>query len=148
MTGPYVVENTDGLFVASFATELLARFFVEEGTGHYRFRTPADAQGEAVERHPYSLLQAAIHADPGYAWALFCNIAVPIMDAADVSHEVANETGAHLMQHLFEYDITAHEYYQYGKSGAQSYAEFRIEADREEDAALLQPTQQENSRGE
>jgi hypothetical protein len=33
-----VVENTDGEFVASFATKLLADFFVEEGSGCYRHR--------------------------------------------------------------------------------------------------------------
>lgn len=37
-TGSYVVENTDGVFVASFATKLLADFFVEEGSGCYRHR--------------------------------------------------------------------------------------------------------------
>lgn len=32
----YIVENTDGEFVASFSTRLLADFFVEEGNGCYR----------------------------------------------------------------------------------------------------------------
>jgi hypothetical protein len=35
---PFIVENTDGKFVASFSTELLAGFFVDEGNGCYRHR--------------------------------------------------------------------------------------------------------------
>lgn len=38
----WVVENTDGKFVASFSTHLLAHFFVEDGNGCYRYRTPTD----------------------------------------------------------------------------------------------------------
>jgi hypothetical protein len=74
--------------------------------------------------------------DPEYAWALFCNIAMPLVDAAGLSHKAANEAAAHLMQHLFECDITTHEHYQYEKSGAQSYAEFRIAMDLKEDAEI------------
>lgn len=70
-------------------------------------------------------LSAEIAADPELAWGWHCNIAVPIMDAAGVSHQAANEAGAHLMQHLFGYDITTDERYAYGKSGAQAYAEMR-----------------------
>ncbi len=81
-------------------------------------------------------LSAEVAADPEMAWALFCNIAVPIMDAAAVSHQIANEAAAHLMQHLFSCDITKDERYQYGKSGAQSYAEFRIAMDEAEDADI------------
>ncbi len=34
----FVVENTDGRFVASFSTKFLADFFVDEGGGCYRHR--------------------------------------------------------------------------------------------------------------
>jgi hypothetical protein len=84
-------------------------------------------------------LKAAMAADPDYAWGWHCNIAVPIMDAAGVSHKRANEAAAHLMQHLFDYDITGHPHYEFGgfgKSGAQQYAEMRIAADRAEDAEI------------
>ena len=37
----WVVENGDGRFVASFCSQLLADFFVDEGTGHYRPREGA-----------------------------------------------------------------------------------------------------------
>ncbi len=90
--------------------------------------------------HPIKLLSQAIADDDCYAWAIFCNLAVPIMDAAHVDHRVANETAAHLMQHLFEYDVTAHPLYEYGKSDAQMYAEFRIAMDRQEDAAIALAT--------
>lgn len=33
-----IVENLDGEFVASFATKLLADFFIEEGCGGYQYR--------------------------------------------------------------------------------------------------------------
>jgi len=79
-------------------------------------------------------LKAAMQADPEYAWSWHCNFAMPIMDASGISHEKANKAAAHLMQHVFDYDITTHPHYQYDKSGAQQYAEFRIAAEREEDA--------------
>ena len=79
-------------------------------------------------------LKAAMNADSEYAWGWHCNLAVPIMDAAGVGHERANRAAAHLMQHLFDYDITTHPHYQYGKSGAQQYAELRAAAEHEEDA--------------
>ncbi len=101
--------------------------------------------------HPIRALGEVCRTDEGYAWALFCNIAMPIKDAYAetfgsatvfgfmtdaMQHKVANEAAAHLMQHLFECDITTHEHYGYGKSGAQSYAEFRIAMDEAEDAAI------------
>ncbi len=89
-----------------------------------------------ADLHPIKALSREIAADDDYAWAVFCNMAVPIMDAAHVDHQIANEAAAHLMQHLFEYDVTAHPLYEYGKSDAQKYAEFRIAMDRQEDAAI------------
>jgi len=90
----------------------------------------------AETQHPYAALTDVINNDPEYAWALFCNMAVPVMDATGCSHQVANEAGAHLMQHLFGCDITTHPHYKYGKSGAQSYAEMRIAMDKAEDAEI------------
>jgi hypothetical protein len=86
-------------------------------------------------------LIAEMAANPELAWAWHCNIAMPIMDAAGVSHQVANETAAHLMQHLFRYDITQHPHYVYEKSGAQQYAEMRIAMDAEEDAEIARARQ-------
>jgi hypothetical protein len=79
-----------------------------------------------------AILAAEIAADPDHAWGWHCNLAMPIADATGVSHELANKAAAHLMQHLFDYDITTDERYQYDKSSAQAYAEMRIEADRED----------------
>jgi hypothetical protein len=83
-------------------------------------------------------LKNAMRTDPEYAWAWHCNLAMPIMDAYapasnashEAQHQAANEAAAHLMQHLFDYDITTDPRYAYGKSGAQAYAEMRIEAER------------------
>lgn len=74
-------------------------------------------------------LSSEIYGDPEHAWGVFCNIAMPIKDSVGCSHKAANEAAAHLMQHLFSYDITTHPHYEYGKSSAQQYAEFRIAAD-------------------
>lgn len=82
------------------------------------------------------ILSAEISSDAEQAWAVFCNIAMPIKDATGVSRKIANEAAAHLMQHLFEYDVTSHPLYEYGKSGAQNYAETRIAIDEAEDAQL------------
>ncbi|MEG3086142.1 hypothetical protein [Sphingomonas sp. PB4P5] len=81
-------------------------------------------------------LSAELQADPEMAWAWQCNIAVPIMDATGVSHRLANQAGAHLMQHLFDVDITTHPLFEYVKSEAQSYAEMRIEMDRQENVQI------------
>ena len=86
--------------------------------------------------HQYKALQQLIQSDEEYAWALFCNIAIPIMDSMDCSHRDANEAAAFLMSHLWDYDITKDARYEYGKSAAQEYAEMRIAAEREEDADL------------
>ena len=82
-------------------------------------------------------LSAAMRDDPEYAWGWLCNLAMPIMDAIDgCTHEQANQAGANLLQHLFGYDITTHPHFEYGKSDAQSYAEFRIAMDEQEDAEI------------
>ena len=87
-------------------------------------------------------LTARLQEDPGYAWSWQCNLAVPIMDVTGVSHEQANQAAAHLMQHLFDIDITKHKSWPgYPKAPAQEYAELRIAAEREEDH------ERENARG-
>ena len=95
----------------------------------------ATALGTAIDT-----LKAALGSDPELAWAWHCNMAVPLIDAGAGNHKVANEAAAHLMQHLFDCDITTHPHYEYGKSGAQSYAEFRIAMDEQEDAAIAKAT--------
>ncbi len=58
--------------------------------------------------HAMQLLTTALKDDPDYAWSWHCNLAMPIMDGARVSHRVANETAARLMQHLFGIDTAKH----------------------------------------
>lgn len=55
----------------------------------------------------WSLLQVQIHADPEYAWAIHCNIAMPLMDELKCSHQEANKAAAVLMRHLWDYDVTS-----------------------------------------
>ena len=88
-----------------------------------------------TKEHPFTALKAAIHADPDYAWGWHCNLAVPVMDAAGVSHDGANKAAALIMCQLFDYDITAHPHYEGKKSSAQEYFEMRVAAERAEDAA-------------
>lgn len=87
----------------------------------------------------FAELKATVRADPEYAWALHCNIAVPIMDSIRVSHDLANAASAHVMQTLFDYDITTHPNYEGKKSGAQVYHQMRVEAERAEDASHDRP---------
>lgn len=87
-----------------------------------------------TDKHPFDGLKAAIHADPDYAWGWQCNLAVPMQDAIGASHEQSNQAAALIMAQMFDYDITTHPHYEGGKSGAQSYFEARIAAEREEDA--------------
>lgn len=91
-------------------------------------------------------MEAAMQ-DPDYAWGWHCNLAVPIMDATGITHKQANMAAAHLMQHLWKCDITTHPNYQYEKSDAQAYAEFRIEADKAEDAALPDAALEDQTHG-
>lgn len=106
---------------------------VQIAARHRTNRTDATPVAEA-----WAGMEAAMQ-DPDYAWGWHCNLAVPIMDATGITHEQANMAAAHLMQHLWKCDITTHPNYQYEKSGAQSYAEFRIEVDEAEDALTAAP---------
>jgi hypothetical protein len=80
-----------------------------------RFARGCLVQLEAAQRVPaptaFRSLQAALRADPDYAWAWHCNVAMPVMDATGVSHEMANATAAKLMRHLFDIDTTTHPHY-------------------------------------
>lgn len=80
-------------------------------------------------------LKGLCFADPDYAWAVHCNIAMPIIDAIGVTSEQGNIASANVMRLLFDYDITTHRYFNGKKSPAQEYVELRMEAEREEDAA-------------
>jgi hypothetical protein len=95
--------------------------------------------------HAFDGLKAEMNADPEYAWAWLCNLAMPVMDSYEpymrgqsfsAAHEAANQAGAHLMQHLFGIDITKDDRFVAKKSGAQNYAEFRIAMDADEDAEI------------
>lgn len=91
-----------------------------------------------LAKHPMEELKDGIHSDPEYAWSWQCNLAVPIMDAIGVSHKDANRAAALIMAQMFDYDITAHPHYEWGKSPQQIYFEARVASEREEDAALRQ----------
>lgn len=53
----------------------------------------------------FDAIKAAIHADPEYGWSWHCNIAMPILDARiGVTHQMANDAAANVMQHLFRFD--------------------------------------------
>lgn len=85
--------------------------------------------------HPFAELKAAIHAYPDYAWGWHCNLAVPMLDVIPgVTHAQANRAAALIMQQMFDYDITADDRYEGGKSHAQEYFELRVAAERAEDA--------------
>ena len=98
----------------------------------------------ALAKHPMEELKDGIHSDSEYAWSWQCNLAVPIMEAIGASHKDANRAAALIMAHMFDYDITAHPRYEWGKSPQQIYFEARVASEREEDAALRQ---QEASNG-
>lgn len=91
-------------------------------------------------KHPFEALSEQIHADPEYAWGWLCNLAVPIMDAANVSHVAANQAAALIMAQMFGYDITTHERFVGGKSSHQLYHEARVECERLEDITLGHPS--------
>lgn len=88
---------------------------------------------------PMGQLIAQVKADPDYAWALFCNLSVPIHDAIRVPAIAADQAAALIMSQLFELDITKHAHWPgHPKSGAQEYFELRVAAEREEDERKVQ----------
>jgi hypothetical protein len=52
-----------------------------------------------------AFLQRKMQADPFFAWAWHCNIAMPFFDEGG-SHEMANRGAARAMQALFGVDVT------------------------------------------
>lgn len=124
----------------------------KQNLGVGRAFVPTASDPQAVPPVPasipdaWNILASSMNADPEYAWAWHCNLAVPIMDAIDVTHEQANVAAAHLMQHLWGCDITTHPMFKYGKSEAQAYAEFRIAMDAEEDAQGIEAGTVETAR--
>jgi len=54
----------------------------------------------------WTTLKEACAKDYDYAWAIYCNLVMPVMDSTKVSHELANKAGVWLMRHLFAYDVT------------------------------------------
>lgn len=61
----------------------------------------------------WEVLKKEISNDPDFAWGVHCNIAMPICDSINVNHEQGNLAAARLMEHLFNHDITKHEYFEY-----------------------------------
>jgi hypothetical protein len=56
-------------------------------------------------------LNDQINSDAEYAWAVHCNLAVPIMDSVRCTHEQANRAAARIMHQWFGLDITKHEHW-------------------------------------
>lgn len=54
----------------------------------------------------WQCLSEAMARDFDWAWSVHCNLAMPIMDRTDCSHEKANIAAAQIMSHLFNYDVT------------------------------------------
>lgn len=77
-------------------------------------------------------LKRAINEDPEYAFAWFCNLAVPIRDVTRCQHDYGSQAAALIMAQMFDCDITTHPHYTGGKSGVQAYFEARRDADRED----------------
>ena len=61
--------------------------------------------------HPFQALRELAQDDPEYAWALHCNIAIPIMDELRCTHEQANRASARVIKHWFGVDIDQHEHW-------------------------------------
>jgi hypothetical protein len=84
--------------------------------------------------HPMAALAAEMKADPDYAWAWLCNLAVPIMDVIEgATHQQANQAAALIMRQMFDCDVTTHPHYEGRKSFQQEYFELRVAAEAEED---------------
>ncbi len=81
--------------------------------------------------HAFEQLKQIINSDREYAWAFFCNLAVPVLDATGCDHRASNEAGALIMAQMFDHDITAHPLYEYEKSTTQECFEMRRDADRD-----------------
>lgn len=63
----------------------------------------------------WATFENAMKADPEYAWGWHCNLAVPIMDAINCTHEDANKAAAHLMMHLWKCDTSNHPHHPFRK---------------------------------
>lgn len=85
-----------------------------------------------MSEHPFEAIKQLINSDAEYAWAWQSNLAMPIMDAACVSHQKANEAAALIMMQMFECDITKHPNYAGKKSPHQAYFEARVAAERDD----------------
>ena len=59
----------------------------------------------------FEKLGAAVTSDPDYAWAIHCNIAMPIMDELHCTHEQANLAAARILHHWWKIDITKHRHW-------------------------------------
>jgi len=65
------------------------------------------------DSHPFAALGDLMRADPEYAWAVHCNVAMPIMDRLRCTHREANEAGADVVSHLFNVDVRANQNWAY-----------------------------------
>jgi hypothetical protein len=62
-------------------------------------------------RLAFWILKRSMRADPGYAWAWHCNLAMAAFDRG-VDHLTANRSAALSMKHFFDIDMTKDGNYQ------------------------------------
>lgn len=77
-----------------------------------RTHLATESKGEPGEA--FRALAQALRDDPEYAWAMHCNVAVPIRDELGgglASQAIANRAAARVISHLFGVDMTQHEYF-------------------------------------
>lgn len=72
---------------------------------------------------PKLALDAQIASDQDYAWSWHCNLAVPIMESAGISHTKANDIAASLMRDIFGTDTRLNPNYQVAQEPDERVAE-------------------------
>ena len=55
-------------------------------------------------KNAWETLQKAMKEDEEFAWAVHCNIAMPIMDSIGVTHHDANIGAVRVMETIFKYN--------------------------------------------
>lgn len=63
-------------------------------------------------KQAWSTLKDAMCSDFDWAWAVHCNVAIPIMNNSELSHIESNKAAAAVMQATFGYDVTGLQRYQ------------------------------------
>jgi len=62
-------------------------------------------------KEAWETIKESIESDPEYAWAVHCNLAMPIYDeGCDI--KIANKIAARIIRHWFNYDMNNNKFYQ------------------------------------